>query len=105
MPIRADFSMFRGHDELASHCGAAPADSRSGTSVRSTSPQRGGNKQLKNLLIFSCNSLIGTQDRFGRRCDECRARGMRHDKALKAVARKRLKVIYAVMRDAVPYAA
>ena len=100
-----DVSMFRGHDELASYCGVAPADSRSGTSVRSTSPQRGGNKQLKNLLTFSCNSLIGTQNRFGRYYDECRARGMRHNKALKAVARKRLKVIYAVMRDAVPYAA
>ena len=34
---------------------------------------------------------------------ECRARGMRHNKALKAVARKRLKVIFAVMRDRVPY--
>ncbi len=31
--------------------------------------------------------------------------GMPHGKALKAVARKRLKVIYAVMRDKVPYAA
>lgn len=100
-----DISMFRGHGELASYCGVAPADSRSGTSVRSTSPQRGGNKQLKNLLIFSCNSLIGTDNRFGRYYDECRARGMRHNKALKAVARKRLKVVYAVMRDAVPYAA
>ena len=28
---------------------------------------------------------------------------MRHNKALKAVARKRLKVIYAVMRDRAPY--
>ena len=100
-----DISMFRGHGELASYCGVAPADSRSGTSVRSTSPQRGGNKQLKNLLIFSCNSLIGTDNRFGRYYDECRARGMRHNKALKAVARKRLKVVYAVMRDAVPYSA
>ena len=46
---------------------AAPAGSRSGTSIRSTSPQRGGNKQLKNLLIFSCNSLAtvgGCQDRI-----------------------------------------
>ena len=41
-----DISMFRDHDELASYCGVAPADSRSGTSVRSTSPQRGGSKQL-----------------------------------------------------------
>lgn len=62
-------------------------------------------QQLKNLLIFSCNSLIGTDNRFGRYYGECRARGMRHGKALKAVARKRLKVIYAIMRDAVPYAA
>lgn len=30
---------------------------------------------------------------------------MPHDKTLKAVARKRLKVIYAIMRDKVPYAA
>lgn len=76
---------------------------RGGTRIRSTSPQRGGNKQLKNLLIFSCNSLVGTGNRFGRYYDECRARGMRHNKALKAVARKRMKVVYAIMRDAVPY--
>ena len=31
------------------------------------------------------------------------ARGMRHSKALKALARKRLRVIYAVMRDGVLY--
>lgn len=98
-----DISLFGSHHELASYCGVAPADSRSGTSIRSTSPQRGGNKQLKNLLIFSCNSLVGTGDRFGRYYDECRARGMRHNKALKAVARKRMKVVYAIMRDAVPY--
>lgn len=100
-----DISAFRGHDELASYCGVAPSDRRSGSSIRSTSPQHGGNRQLKNLLIFSCNSLIGTDNRFGRYYGECRARGMRHSKALKAVTRKRLKVIYAIMRDAVPYAA
>ena len=36
---------------------------------------------------------------------KCRARGMRHKCALKATARKRMKVIYAVMRDGVPYSA
>lgn len=34
-----------------------------------------------------------------------RDRGMLHGKALKAVARKRLEVIYAIMGDKVPYAA
>lgn len=90
-------------DKFASYCGVAPADSQSGTSVRSTRPQRGGNKPLKNLLIFSCNSLISTKNRFGRYYDECRARKMRRNAALKAVARKRLRVIYSIMRDPRPY--
>lgn len=98
-----DISLFPSCDKFASYCGVAPADSQSGTSVRSTRPQRGGNKPLKNLLIFSCNSLIGTKNRFGRYYDECRARKMRHNAALKAVARKRLRVIYSIMRDPRPY--
>ena len=103
-PVAAvDISLFGSHREPAGYRGAAPADSRPGTSIRSTSPQRGGNKQLKNLLIFSRSSLVGTGNRFGRRYDERGARGMRRNKALKAVARKRMKVVYAIMRDAVPY--
>ncbi len=69
--------------------------------MRSASLQRGGNKQLKNLLLFSCNPLIGADNRFERR-DGCRARGTRHNRALKAVARKRLKVNYAIMRGRGP---
>ncbi len=65
---------------------------------------RQGNKRLKNLLIFSCNSLARSDNRFGDFYRKCRDRGMPHGKALKAVARKRLKVIYAIMRDQVPYA-
>lgn len=98
-----DVSLFDGDDRLASYCGLAPADSRSGTSIDSSHSSRAGNKTLKNLLIFSCNSLVGTKNRFGRYYDECASRGMRHNRALKAVARKRLGVIYAVMRDRVPY--
>ena len=98
-----DVSMFRSHDELAAYTGLAPCNRQSGTSLNSSSPSRGGNRTLKNLLIYSCTSLVGTGNRFGRYYDSCRARGMRHNKALKAVARKRLKVIYAVMRDRAPY--
>lgn len=98
-----DVSMFRSHDELAAYTGLAPCNRQSGTSLNSSSPSRGGNRTLKNLLIYSCTSLVGTGNRFGRYYDACRERGMRHNKALKAVARKRLKVIYAVMRDRAPY--
>ena len=66
---------------------------------------RQGNKRLKNLLIFSCNSLVRSRNRFGDYYRRCRERGMCHGEALKATARKRLKVIYAIMRDKVPYAA
>ena len=98
-----DISLFGSHDELASYCGVAPANRQSGSRLDSVSPSRGGNKALKNLLIFSCNSLVGTGNRFGRYYEECRARGMRHNKALKAVARKRIKVIYSIMKEPRPY--
>ena len=98
-----DVSLFDGDDRLASYCGLAPANSQSGTTIDSASSSRSGNRQLKNLLIFSCNSLVGTRNRFGRYYDACASRGMRHNRALKAVARKRLGVIYAIMRDRIPY--
>ena len=98
-----DISLFAGDDELASYCGLAPADRQSGTSISSASSSRSGNKDLKNLLIFSCNSLVGTKGRYGKYYEFLRSKGMAHNKALKAVARKRLRAIFAVMRDRVPY--
>lgn len=99
----AGVSLFDGDDRLASFCGLAPSDSRSGTSIGSSRSSRAGNRQLKSLLMFSCNSLAGTRSRFGRYYDECVSRGMRHNRAPEAVARKRLGAIYAIMRDRVPY--
>ena len=96
---------FPDHDHLASYCGIAPRNRRSGTSISSVSASRQGNRRLKNLLIFSCSSLVRSENRFGEYYRACRGRGMRHGEALKAVARKRLKVIYAIMRDKVPYSA
>ena len=103
--IAIDISSFPDHDHLASYCGIAPRNRRSGTSIASVAASRQGNKRLKNLLIFSCNSLTRSANRFGEYYRACRGRGMCHGEALKAVARKRLKVIYAVMRDKAPYAA
>ena len=96
---------FPDHDHLASYCGIAPRNRRSGTSISSVSASRQGSRRLKNLLIFSCSSLVRSENRFGEYYRACRGRGMCHGEALKAVARKRLKVIYAIMRDKVPYSA
>lgn len=68
-----------------------------------TRASRRGDARLKSLLIFSCNSLVRSSGRYGEYYRACRARGMGHGRALKAVARKRLRAIYAVMRDRVPY--
>lgn len=87
------------------YCGLAPRNRQSGTSASSVSASRQGNKRLKNLPIFSCSCLARTDGRWGEYYARCRDRGMPHGKALKAVARKRLKVIYAVMRDKAPYVA
>lgn len=90
-------------DKLASYCGLAPRNVQSGTASNSVSSSPEGNRCLKNLLIFSCLSLARSAGEFGRYYRACRARGMRHTCALKATARKRLRVIYAVMRDRRPY--
>ena len=105
LAISINIDDFPSHDRLASYCGLVPRNRQSGTSISSVSASRQGNKHLKNLLIFSCNYLARTNGRWGECYARCRARGMPHGKALKAVARKRLKVIYAVMRDRVPYVA
>jgi len=103
--IGVNIADFPDHNHLASYCGIAPRNRQSGTSISSVSTSRQGNKRLKNLLIFSCNSLVRSNNRFGEYYRTCRNRGMCHGEALKAVARKRLKVIYAIMRDKVPYTA
>lgn len=103
LAVSVDIARFPDHDHLASYCGIAPRVRSSGTSVRSVRASRRGDARLKSLLIFSCNSLVRSSGRYGEYYRACRARGMGHGRALKAVARKRLRAIYAVMRDRVPY--
>lgn len=65
--------------------------------MKSTRPQRGGIRPLKNLLISSCNSLIGMRNRFRRYYGERCARKIRHDAALKTVACKHFRVSYSII--------
>ena len=100
--ISVDISDFPSHDKLASYCGLVPADNTSGTSIDWQGRAK-GNRQLKGLMMFSCNSLVRSNSRYGRYLRRCLDRGMTYHAALKATARKRVKAIYAVMRDGVPY--
>ena len=96
---------FPDHGRLASCGGVAPRGRRPGTSISSVTASRQGNRRLKNLLIFSCNSLARPGGRFGEYYRSCRGGEMCYGEALKATVRKRMKVVYAIMRDKVPYAA
>lgn len=96
---------FPDHGRLASCGGVAPRGRRPGTSISSVTASRQGNRRLKNLLIFSCNSLVRSSGRFGEYYRSCRGGEMCYGEALKATVRKRMKVVYAIMRDKVPYAA
>lgn len=54
-----DISMLRGHDELASYCGVAPFDSRSGSCIGSTSPQRAGASGPRTCRYSAATPLSG----------------------------------------------
>lgn len=101
--LDVDVDDFADHDHLASYCGLAPRSRQSGTSPDSVSSTPQGNRQLKNLLIFSCSSLARSSGYCRDYFEGCRSRGKPYKAALKAVARKRLRVIFAVMRDRLPY--
>ena len=105
LTMATGISSFPDHDHLASYRGITPRNRRSGTSIASVAASRRGNKGLKSLLIFSCSSPTRSASRFGEHHRACRGCGTCHGEALKAVARKRQKVIYAVMWDKAPYTA
>jgi len=70
-----DTSLSLRDSKLAAYCGLTPADHDCRSSIRSVQSAHKGNKALKNLLIFSCNSLVGTKKRFGKHYDAWHRKG------------------------------
>ena len=68
-------SLFLRDSKLAAYCGLVPADHDCRSSIRSMQSAHKGNKELKSLLIFSCNLLVGTKKRFGRYYDAWQRKG------------------------------
>ena len=73
--------------------------------MRSQHASPGGNKTLKRAMYTSCTSLLLGGNSYHDYYNKQRAKGRNRGQAIKAVARKRLKVVYAVMRDKKPYSA
>jgi transposase len=88
-------------DNLASAAGLAPVLKQSGK-VRYLQRARGGNKTLKRVFYQSafCSLSHPTSRAF---YDRKRAEGKRHHQAVLALARRRVNVLHAILRDRRPF--
>jgi len=100
-----DPDMFDSADALCSYAGLAPVTWQSGTSIKGERASRGGNKALKGALRQSALAAIRVDPRSRGRYDRKRSEGKGHRAALIGLARKRLKVMFAMMRSREPYRA
>ena len=98
-----DMSDFPDAAHLASYAGLSPRTNQSGTSIMSSSPNRAGNKKLKNALWQSSFASIRFHERSRQFYEQKRKEGKRHNAAVVALARRRLNVLFAMMRNGEHY--
>ncbi len=97
-----DGSSFPTAAHLASYAGLAPTTRQSGTSIHGEHAPRGGNRQLKRAMFLSAFAAL--HDPASRSYyDRCRARGKTHTQALLRLARHRISVLFAMLRDGTFY--
>ena len=77
---------------------------RSGTSIRGEHPSRGGNKHLKRALFLSAFAALHDPDSRAY-YDRKRAAGKKHNAALICLARRRVDVLHAMLRNGTYYQA
>lgn len=93
-----DGTAFASPGHLAAYAGLAPVTRRSGSSIRGEHPARGGNKQLKRAFFLAAFASLA--DPVSRAYyDRKRAQGKRHNAALICLARRRIDVLFAMLRD------
>ena len=99
-----DGSAFPTAGHLAAYAGLAPVTRRSGTSIRGEHPSRGGNKHLKRALFLSAFAALHDPDSRAY-YDRKRAAGKKHNAALICLARRRVDVLHAMLRNGTYYQA
>ena len=102
LTIVGDGSAFPSAGHLAAYAGLSPVTRRSGSSIKGETRSQRGNHALKSALFLSAfASLADPTSRayYNRK----RAEKKRHNAALICLARRRVDVIYAMLRDRRPY--
>lgn len=94
-----DLSAFESADKLAAYAGLVPAANDSGKRTGNDRRMRGGNKTLKYVFYQSAFASLRSSSDSRTFYDRKRAEGKRHTQALIALARRRVNVIWAMLRD------
>ncbi|WP_371502311.1 IS110 family transposase [Kitasatospora sp. NBC_00374] len=93
-----DASAFPTAGHLAAYAGLAPVTRASGSSIRGEHPSRRGNKQLKRAFYLAAFASL-SQPESRAYYDRKRREGKHHVAALVALARRRIDVLFAMLRD------
>ena len=106
MPLGAEFlvaagdlSAFESADKLAAYAGLVPAAHDSGKRTGNNRRMRGGNKALKFVFYQSAFASLRSSPESRAFYDRKRREGKRHVQALIALARRRVNVLWAMLRD------
>ena len=98
-----DMQAFASPDHLAGYAGLAPAPRDSGRRTGNLHRPKRYNRQLQR--VFYTSALISIQRSPSSKTfyDRKRAEGKRHEQAVLALARRRVNVLWAMLRDQQPY--
>ncbi len=94
-----DVSAFGSADRLAAYAGLVPAARDSGKRVGNHRKGRGGNRVLKRVFYQSAFSSMRGSPESRAFYDRKRSEGKRHTQAVIALARRRVNVLWAMLRD------
>jgi transposase len=94
-----DLSAFESADRLAAYAGLVPAAYDSGKRKGNDHRMRGGNKLLKRVFYQSAFASLRSAPESRAFYDRKRSEGKRHTQALIALARRRVNVLWAMLRD------
>ena len=99
-----DGTAFATAGHLAAYAGLAPVTRSSGSSIRGEHPSRRGNKQLKRAFYLAAFASL-SQPESRAYYDRKRREGKHHVAALVSLARRRIDVLFAMLRDGTFYQA
>ena len=100
-----DLSAFESADHLAAYAGLVPAANDSGKRLGNNRRMRGGNKNLKRVFYQAAFASLRSSPESRAFYDRKRAEGKRHIQALIALARRRVNVLWAMLRDGTTFEA